>query len=94
MNQPEQQVKLPCKIYINDEPEDDEYGAVVSVPDLCIEVGGANSTEALARAVETVTALYYYYRERNVKLPQHTTWQEIEQECRNTSAFPTYVMVV
>ena len=33
MNQPEQQVKLPCKIYINDEPEDDEYGAVVSVPD-------------------------------------------------------------
>lgn len=98
------QVKVPCIVHID---KADKKGifqrkvkkaantphCIIMIPDLNIDVKGNNFVETMAKAVEIVTALYYYYREHNLKLPCHTTWEEVDKESRKSKDFPTYINV-
>lgn len=94
MEQEYEQFKLPCTVLIDNHVKDPTAKCIINIPDLNMDVKGSNFAEAMSMAVELVTALYYYYVERNLPFSSKYTWEYIDKVCRGNDKFPTYVVVI
>lgn len=65
----------------------------IEIPDLGISCIGRDYVEAYARAVSTVTAIYYYNKEHNLTFNCTLTGSDMNKYCKTRTQFPAYVTV-
>lgn len=68
-----------------------EHGCSILVPDFDFRVYGMDYVEGIARAVMGASALYIYYRERNIDVKFETTYESALGLCKKSNEFVTYI---
>ena len=63
----------------------------IYIPDFKITIHGSDFVEALANAVLSASAIYYYNLDRNLRLKLDTTYQDADAMCTKNNQFATFV---
>lgn len=61
----------------------------VYVPDFKITAHGIDFVEALANAILSTSAIYFYNRDKNVTIKLKTSFEDAEKMCENKNQFAT-----